>query len=97
MVGSAHGQFTFEGSHGLARRKAFEGLGAKEGGMVSAAHSRCPGREQGSGEPVDEAGSRGRGGGSKAPARSRSVAALERGAARPIARAFGTRSRGVRF
>jgi transposase len=54
MVGSAHGQFTFEGSHGLARRKAFEGLGAKEGGMVSAADSRCPGREQGSGEPVDE-------------------------------------------
>ena len=51
--------------------------------MVSATNIRGPGREQGSGKPVDEAGSRRRGSrSSKAPTRSWSTAAPERGRAR---------------
>src|SRR5215213_3846235 len=51
--------------------------------MVSAAHSRSPGREQGSAKPVDEAGSRRRrrSRGSKAPTRPWSIAAPERATA----------------
>src|SRR3954451_23440620 len=60
VVGSAHGQHTFEGGHRLARRKTAEGLGTQEGGLVSAAHSRGLGREQGSAQSVDEARTRGR-------------------------------------
>src|SRR3954468_7346846 len=97
MVGSAHGQLTFKGSYRLARRKAFERLGTQTRRMVSAADSRCPGREQGSGKPVDEAGTRGRVGGAKAPTCSRSATALERGAARRSARASKAGSRGTRF
>src|SRR5215211_3511540 len=60
MVGSANGQLTFKRSHRLARGKAFESLRTQTRRLVPAADSRGPGREQGSGEPVDEAGSRGR-------------------------------------
>src|SRR5215204_6023994 len=66
--------------------------------MVSAADSRGPGREQGSGEPVDEAGSPGRrSSGPKAPTRPWSIAAPERGAADETARASGAGSRGSRL
>src|SRR5829696_3373054 len=66
--------------------------------MVSAADSRGPGREQGSGEPVDEAGSPGRrSSGPKAPTRPWSIAAPERRAARQGARASGAGSRGSRL
>src|SRR5829696_2850042 len=66
--------------------------------MVTAAHSRSPWRQQGSGEPVDEAGSRWRRSRSfKAPTRSRSTAAPERGAACQGSRASGTGSRGSRL
>src|SRR5215210_7475299 len=48
--------------------------------------------------PVDEAGSRRRrSGGPKAPTRSWSTAALERGAARKAARASGAGGRGLRL
>ncbi len=47
MVGSDHGQLTFEGSYRLARRKAFESVGTQTKRMVSAAHSRGPRCEQG--------------------------------------------------
>src|SRR5918999_450344 len=97
MVRSAHGQLTFKGSHPLARRKAFESLGTQARRMVPAAHSRGPRREEGSGEPVDEAGTRGRRGGAKAPACSRSVPASERGAARRSTRASGAGSISARF
>src|SRR5215211_6169645 len=98
MVGSAHGQLTFKRSHRLARGKAFESLGTQTRRMVSAADSRGPGREQGSGEPVDEAGSRGRrSSGPKAPTRPWSIAAPERGAADETARASGAGSRGSRL
>src|SRR5215212_7205195 len=66
--------------------------------MVPAAHSRGPWREQGGGEPVDEAGSRWRrSGGPKASTRSRSTAAPERGAADETARAPEEGSRGSRL
>src|SRR5215203_7337013 len=98
MVGSAHGQLTFKRSHRLARGKALESLRTQTRRMVPAADSRGPGREQGSGEPVDEAGSRGkRGGGSKAPTRPWSTAAPERGAARQATRTSGAGSQGARF
>ncbi len=97
MVGSAHGQLTFKGSYRLARGKTFESLGTQTRRVVPAADSRGPGREQGGGKPVDEAGPRGRVGGSKAPTCSRSATAPERGAARRGARASGAGSRGARF
>src|SRR5215216_2870390 len=97
MVGSAHGQLTFKRSHRLARGKAFESLRTQATRVVSATDSRGPGREQGSGEPVDEAGSPRRGSGSKAPTRPWSTAALERGAARQGTRASGAGSRGSRL
>src|SRR5215217_3698417 len=98
MVGSAHGQLTFKRSHRLARGKALESLRTQTRRMVSAADSRGPGREQGSGEPVDEAGSPGRrSSGSKAPTRPWSIAAPERGAADETARASGAGSRGSRL
>src|SRR5215208_3074375 len=81
MVGSAHGKLTFKRSHRLARGKALESLGTQEGRLVPAANSRGPWREQGSGEPVDEASSRGRSSVPKAPTRPWSIAAPERGAA----------------
>ena len=91
---SAHGQLTFKTSHRLARGKAFESLRTQSTRMVPAAHSRGPGCEQGSGKPVvDEAGSpRRRSSGSKAPTRSWSTAAPERGATRQGARASGAGS-----
>src|SRR3982751_2227511 len=97
MVGFAHGQLTFERSHRLARGKAFESLGTQTRRMASAAHSRRPGREQGGGEPVDEAGSPRRSSGSKAPTRPWSTAAPERGAADETTRASGAGSRGSRL
>ena len=57
MVGSAHGRLTFKGSHRLARGKAFEGLRTQAARVASAADSRGSRREQGSAEPVGEAGS----------------------------------------
>src|SRR3954464_3110833 len=65
--------------------------------MVPTADSRGPGREQRSGEPVDEASARRRNSGSKAPTRSWSPTAPERGAARQGARASASGSRGSRF
>src|SRR5215212_7184397 len=66
--------------------------------MVPAAHSRSPWPQQGSAEPVDEAGSRWRRSTSfKAPTRSWSTAAPERGAACQGARASATGSRGSRL
>src|SRR5436190_20884612 len=98
MVGSAHGQLTFKGSYRLARGKAFESLRTQTTRMGPAAHSRGPGRKQGSGKPVDEAGSPGRRiSGSKAPTRPWGTVAPERGAARQGARASGARGRGSRF
>src|SRR5215204_2763006 len=97
MVGSAHGQLTIKRSHRLARGKALESLGTQEGRMVPAANSRGPWREQGSGEPVDEASSRGRSSVPKAPTRPWSIAAPERGAADETARASGAGSRGSRL
>src|SRR5215216_5516880 len=98
MVRSAHGQLTLKRSHRLARRKTFESLRAQTRRMVSAANSPSTGREQGSGKPVDEAGSRRRGSrGSKAPTCPRSATAPERGAADEATRASGARSRGSRF
>src|SRR5215213_979510 len=94
MVGSAHGKLTFKRSHRLARGKALESLGTQEGRLVPAANSRGPWREQGSGEPVDEASSRGRSSVPKAPTRPWSIAAPERGAADETARASGAGSRG---
>src|SRR5215218_4342151 len=65
-------------SHRLARRKAFESLRTQGRRMVSATNSRSPGREQGGGKPVDEAGPRRRGsGGSEAPTRPWGTAAPE--------------------
>src|SRR5215208_6853081 len=97
MVGSVHGQFTFRRSHRLARGKTFESLGTQEGGVVPAADSRCPGREQRGREPMDEAGTPRRGRGTKAPDRPRSYSAPERKAAPEAARASGAGSRGARF
>src|SRR5215216_5024800 len=98
MVGSAHGQLTFKRSHRLARGEALESLRTQTRRMVPPADSRGPGREQGSGEPVDEAGSRGRrSSGPKAPTRPWSIAAPERGAADETARASGAGSRGSRL
>src|SRR5215216_6988873 len=78
------------------RLRAFELK--QEGRMVPPADSRGPGREQGSGEPVDEASSRGRrSSGPKAPTRPWSIAAPERGAADETARASGAGSRGSRL
>src|SRR5215208_2901124 len=78
------------------RLRAFELK--QEGRLVPAADSRGPGREQGSGEPVDEAGSRGRrSSGPKAPTRPWSIATPERGAADETARASGAGSRGSRL
>src|SRR5215204_3760386 len=78
------------------RLRAFELK--QEGRLVPAADSRGPGREQGSGKPVDEAGSRGRrSSGPKAPTRPWSIAAPERGAADETARASGAGSRGSRL
>src|SRR5215218_8184586 len=66
--------------------------------MVSATDSRGPGREQGGGKPVDEASPRWRRcGGSKAPTRSRSTAAPERGAADEATRASRAGSQGSRL
>jgi hypothetical protein len=50
-----------KGGHRLARGKAFESLRTQTTRVVPARDSRRPGREQGGGEPLDEAGIRGRG------------------------------------
>jgi hypothetical protein len=98
MVGSAHGQLTFERSHRLTRRKALESLGTQTPRMASAADSRRLGREQGGGEPVDEAGSPGRSSGPKAPTtRPWGIAAPERGGADETTRASGAGSPSARF
>src|SRR5215211_5056407 len=92
-----YGKDAIDSGYGSARRSSTACLRAQTGRLEAAADSRRAGGQQGSRQPVDEAGGKGGRGRSQAQATSWRVGALEQRATSETARASGSRSTGSRL